>query len=265
MKDMLKHFRTYAGHILTSGLTRRSQPLHTSAGLVFPSWLDSAHWAGWDRLALDISRWVRCGVRNELDKQRIKGNYRPGLSKRGLYCMSIILKGKVSKRLQPALIKACSLKGNSTTGRAHNTCALGGGWVGAESIVLGWRLLEREGSIWTLLKSFRRREMLLVFSSAAEIEDTIPVRMEEGVLLQGGGNILAPTLSLKAFWQIMAIMCRWHLSWMELNKLSAVCATSDLYASARLCVAESSKHARVKPRWSDVINKASVSFIFLLT
>lgn len=42
------------------------------------------------------------------------------------------------------------------------------------------------------------------------------------------------------------------------NKLSADCGTSDLCVSAWLCGAVSSKHARVKPRWSDVINMASV-------
>lgn len=42
------------------------------------------------------------------------------------------------------------------------------------------------------------------------------------------------------------------------NKLSAACRTSDLGVSARLCGAVSSRHARVKPRWSDVINMASV-------
>lgn len=42
------------------------------------------------------------------------------------------------------------------------------------------------------------------------------------------------------------------------NKLSSVCRTSDLCVSAWLCGAVSSRHARVKPRWSDVINMASV-------
>lgn len=46
--------------------------------------------------------------------------------------------------------------------------------------------------------------------------------------------------------------------WNGVNKLSAVCGTSDLCVSAWLCGAVSSKHARVKPRWSDVINMASV-------
>lgn len=41
-------------------------------------------------------------------------------------------------------------------------------------------------------------------------------------------------------------------------KLSAVCRTSDLCLSAWLCGSVSSSHARVKPRWSDVINMASV-------
>lgn len=41
------------------------------------------------------------------------------------------------------------------------------------------------------------------------------------------------------------------------NKLSA-CRTLDLGVSAGLCGVVSSRHARVKPRWSDVINMASV-------
>lgn len=42
------------------------------------------------------------------------------------------------------------------------------------------------------------------------------------------------------------------------NKLLADCGTSDPCVSAWLCGAVSSRHARVKPRWSDVINMASI-------
>lgn len=50
----------------------------------------------------------------------------------------------------------------------------------------------------------------------------------------------------------MTITCPVMLN--EVNKLPAACRTSDLCE----CAAVSSKHARVKPRWSDVINMAGV-------
>lgn len=81
-------------------------------------------------------------MRNKLDKKRIKGKYRLAggfmcatgrgdQGKPGLYS-SIILKGRVSIQVHPALIKTSGLKRNSTTAlgssRAHTTCATGGEW-----------------------------------------------------------------------------------------------------------------------------------------
>lgn len=88
---------------------------------------------------MDFSSCVRHGVRNKVDKKRIKGNdrlaggfictRRRGIKgKLGLY-MSIILKGKVNIWVQTALIKTSGLKGNSTTAqgssRTHTTCVHG--------------------------------------------------------------------------------------------------------------------------------------------
>ena len=59
-------------------------------------------------------------------------------------CTSINLKGRVSIWVHPGLIKTSGLKGNSTTalgsGRAHTTCATGGGGgigMGVEMELLG--------------------------------------------------------------------------------------------------------------------------------
>ena len=100
MSDVFKHFHTYEDHILTSSLTWRSQPLHTSSGYIFPSRVKRTHWAGWDRLAeSERKTWCERRIRQEENKGEIQAGLwvlcvprgRGDQGERGLYT-SIIFK-----------------------------------------------------------------------------------------------------------------------------------------------------------------------------